>query len=288
MKVGIQLYSVRQSFKENPAHTLEALAKTGYRYIEAANHNGDTDDGVGFGVPAKALRKTLADVGLEIVGCHVGPLIMDRLDAIIAYHTELGNTRIGGDLEIYPYGDMDALNRTCDFYNAVGEKLRAAGIQLYYHNHYQEFQTFVPGGETVYDYVMAHTDPALLKIELDTYWVARAGQDVVRLMDKHSDRLILLHQKDFPKDAPQPLSMYDGIINPTANISMDVFSATKNPACFTEIGTGTLPIQSYIDAGNRAPGVEYIILEQDNTKLDELESIRVSMEAFRRFDGLQW
>ena len=34
--------------------------------------------------------------------------------------------------------------------------------------------------------------------------------------------------------------------------------------------------------------IEYIVLEQDATKLDELESIRRSMEGFRRFQGIEW
>ena len=54
-----------------------------------------------------------------------------------------------------------------------------------------------------------------------------------------------------------------------------------------EVGTGVLPIQNYIDAGNES-GVEYIVLEQDYTKLPELESIQVSMDAFRKFRGVEW
>ena len=44
---------------------------------------------------------------------------------------------------------------------------------------------------------------------------------------------------------------------------MDVFAATINPLCFTEIGTGVLPIQDIINAAAEAPNVDYIILEQD-------------------------
>jgi hypothetical protein len=33
---------------------------------------------------------------------------------------------------------------------------------------------------------------------------------------------------------------------------------------------------------------DYIILEQDHTVHDEFESIRISMESFKKFKGLEW
>ena len=94
-------------------------------------------------------------------------------------------------------------------------------MRFYYHNHYQEFQKF--GDNYVYDIIMENTDPSLVFIEIDTYWVTRAGLDPIAVMEKYRDRLVLLHQKDFPNDAPQRLVMFDGVINPQANINMDVF-----------------------------------------------------------------
>jgi hypothetical protein len=82
--------------------------------------------------------------------------------------------------------------------------------------------------------------------------------------------------------------MFDGIVNKDANINMDVFAATINPLCFTEIGTGVLPIQDIINAAAEAPNLEYIILEQDVTQLGEIQSIQTSMEAFRKFSGIVW
>ena len=80
--------------------------------------------------------------------------------------------------------------------------------------------------------------PTLLVLIRRYLLVTRAGLDLIAVMEKYRDRLVLLHQKDFPNDAPQRLVMFDGVINPQANINMDVF-ATIYPECFTEIGTGT-------------------------------------------------
>lgn len=284
LKVGIQLYSVRNSLKQDPGGTLEALAEAGYRYLEAANHNAAEDPGVGFGLSAKEMKARLDDLGLSIIGSHIFPWKPESLDPVLDYHQEIGNTRIGCAMEFFPYNDLDHLRRLCDAFNRAGELCKERGMQFYYHNHYHEFQKF--GGKTVYELLAEYTEADLVFLELDTYWAARAGVNPIDIIEKYQDRLILLHQKDFPEGTSDPLNLFDGIVDPERNIDFEVFAGAGNPKSFTEIGTGVLPIQDYIDAANKAPQVEYIILEQDHTRLDELESVRVSMEAFKRFSGI--
>ena len=285
-KIGIQLYSVKNAIQEKPYEVLWQIAEAGYRYVEAANHNAAEDPGVGFGMPARELKKLLDDLGLQIVGCHVNPLREELLPAVLDYHAELGSTQIGCDIEFYPYGDLDYLKRRCQFFNRIGELCQERGMRYYYHNHYQEFQRIGTG--TVYEYIMDHTDPGLVYAELDTYWAARAGQDPVQLIKKYEDRLILLHQKDFPAGLSEPLCLFDGVVDPETEIDWKVFDQAKNPLAFTEIGTGILPIQDYIEAALSCPGLEYILLEQDATQLDELESIRTSLGAFQKFKGVEF
>ncbi len=286
LKPGIQLYSVRQSLHKDPYGTLAKVADAGYRYVEAANHNARKDPGVGFGVPASAMKEHLERLGLQIVGSHINPLDINSIDDVLDYHQELGNEQIGCDIEFYPYNNLDYVKERCSVFNAIGERCRQRGMRFYYHNHYQEFQIF--DSKTVFQWIMEYTDPELVFLELDTYWVARGGVDPVALIQEHNQRLVLLHQKDFPKEAPQPLSMYDGLINPDATINMDVFDATKHPRCFVEIGSGSLPIQDIINAAQDAPHLEYILLEQDHTQLDEILSIQRSMEGFKKFTGIAW
>ena len=286
VRVGIQLYSVRQSMARDPYRTLERLAELGYRNFEGANHNARTDDGIGFGVPAKELRATLDRIGMQVVGCHINPLDPQRLPTVLDYHRELGNTQIGCDIEFYPYGDLDYVLRRAEFFNHVGELCRERGMRFYYHNHYQEFQ--LVDGRAVYDLVMANTDPELVFVEMDTYWMMRGGQDPVAMIEKYRDRLVLLHQKDFPRDAPQPAVMFDGPVDRDAPITIDSFLETKDPLCFTEIGTGVMPIQDIIDAAGRCPNFEYLLLEQDHTQLDELDSVKRSRGEFDRYTGISW
>ena len=287
VRVGLQLYSVRNALSRDPWGTLERLAEVGFTHLEAANHNARTDPGVGFGVDAAELRSRLADLGLSIVGCHINPLDVDILPRALDYQAALGNTRFGCGIEFYPYGDRDYVLRRAEVFNNVGALARERGMQFYYHNHFQEFQRVED--DYVYDLILDNTDPDLVKLEMDTYWMYRGGQDPIAWMEKCADRVVLLHQKDFPADAPQPLNMFDGVVSPTENIDMALFMERKDERCFTEIGTGVLPILDILDAAGKLPNLDYLILEQDHTALDEIESVRTSRQAFATtFTGISW
>ena len=287
VRVGLQLYSVRNALARDPWGTLARLAEAGFTRLEAANHHARTDPGVGFGVAASELRAQLATLGLSIIGCHINPLDIDILPRALDYQAELGNTQFGCDIEFFPYGDRDYLLRRCEQFNTVGELARERGMRFYYHNHFQEFQRV--GDDYVFDLILANTDPDLVKLELDTYWMYRGGQDPIAWMEKCADRIILLHQKDFPANAPQPLNLFDGIVSPTESIDMAVFDERKDKRCFTEIGTGVLPIQNILDAASALPNLDYLVLEQDHTALDEIDSVRTSRQAFAStFTGISW
>jgi sugar phosphate isomerase/epimerase len=287
VRVGLQLYSVRESLARDPWGTLARLAEAGFTRLEAANHNALNDPGVGFGVAAPELRAQLADLGLSIVGCHINPLDLDILPRALDYQAELGNTQFGCDIEFYPYGDRDYVMRRAEVFNRVGELARERGMRFYYHNHFQEFQRF--GDDYVYDLILENTDPELVKLEIDTYWMYRGGQDPIEWMQKCADRVVLLHQKDFPADAPQPLNLFEGVVSPTENIDMAVFQERKDRRCFTEIGTGVLPIQGILDTAGALPRLDFLFLEQDHTALDDVESVRTSKRAFdANFTGVSW
>ena len=287
LKVGLQLYSVRHALAESVPATLQRISDLGFHYLEAANHHAATDDGIGFGTPAAELRTLLDGLGLQVIGCHVNPLDRpDRLAAILDYQQEIGNSQIGCDIEFYPPGDRDYVLRRAEFFNQVGRLCADRGMRFYYHNHYQEFQHV--DGKTVYEMILDNTDPDLVHVELDTYWVYRGGHDPVAWMRRYPERMILLHQKDFPAQAAQPLNLYDGVVDVDATITMDTFERDLDPATFTEIGTGTLPIQDIIDAATGCVNLQYLLLEQDFSSYPDLESIARSREAFGGYRGISW
>ncbi len=284
MKVGIQLYSVKYALGKDPMGTLKKVADIGYKYWETAMVRTMADDPSGLGLPVKEAKKFLSDNGVQIVGAHLGVDIdFDKLKAAYDYHKEIGNTKVGTTGHFFP--DRDEVMRMCEIYNKAGEMGQEMGMQFYYHSHWHEFQKF--DGEYVMDIILNNTDPKLVAFELDNYWAARGGVDPVEMIDRYKDRIIMLHQKDFSKTAGEPLNLFAGKVDPNGNLTGQVHQDARSVEHFAEVGNGVLPIQDYIDAGNKI-GVPYILLEQDMTAIDELESIQISMDAFHKFRGIEW
>lgn len=283
LKVGIQLYSVKNKMKEDPLQTIGDVAKAGYRYLEVANHNALEDDGVGFGVSAEELNGVLKKSGSSIISAHIFPFTEENYKRVAEY-----NQKIGNHILVYPmdtFQDYDDVMRKVEMYEKMGAAAAKEGMVFLYHNHYQEFQKF--HGKTVMEWILENTDPAHVNFELDTFWTLRGGYDPVQIMDQFGTRIKMLHQKDYAKDAPNPVNMFD-VVGEDTYITREVFGKYKKDGDFVEIGYGQMDIQSIINKALELGSIEYIVLEQDATKLDELESIRRSMEGFRRFQGIDW
>jgi len=284
IQIGIQLYSVRNSLAADPEGTLNALADLGLTRLEGANHRALTEDGIGFGISADFLAEIMRDRGIEIIGCQINPLGLDRLPTILEFQQKIGNTRVGCDIEFYPYGDLEYVKRRADFFNQVGRIAAERDMEFFYHNHFQEFQRF--GDKTVYELLMEYTDPELVKFELDTYWAYRGGANPIDLFETYPERFVMSHQKDFPDGAARPLNLFDGPLAADASIDMPLFLELEEPAEFVEVGTGILPIQDIIDAANKLPNLKYMLLEQDFASGTELDSVRASFEAFKRYENI--
>ena len=106
-------------------------------------------------------------------------------------------------------------------------------------------------------------------------------------MKHFGTRIKKLHQKDLVKDSKNPVNMFD-IVGKDTIIDQKLWVGTKCNDDFTEICYGCMDIQSIIDTANKIGSMDYIILEQDATKLNQLESVKRSMEGFHKFGGIVW
>jgi len=304
LKVGLILYSVRDEMAKDPLRTVETVGRLGYRYLEACNHNAIKDNGIGFGVSAEEVKARLDQFGSKIISSHIFPFEMADLRKVIEYQKMLGNDKI-----VIPMGRFttyDALMQLCSSFNEWGKICREEGITLLYHNHEQEYRNF--NGKNIMDHILENTDPEYLSLELDTFWTMRAGCDPVKKLKDFGQRVKLVHQKDFAWDAMVPINLVglndnDREMKPGNEYGIDGKSlyaqnpnqrpVVKDPGlkntAFTEIGTGIMPIQQIIDAANSDTAAEYIILEQDFTRLpSQIESIQSSMAAFKKYSGITW
>ena len=73
-----------------------------------------------------------------------------------------------------------------DMLNSLGNLCRQKGLTLCWHNHDKEFISMGEGFP--FDFLMNHTDPALVKCEMDVYWVKKGGGDPLALMKKYKNR----------------------------------------------------------------------------------------------------
>jgi sugar phosphate isomerase/epimerase len=137
-------------------------------------------------------------------------------------------------------------------FNQIGENCHKRGMQFLYHNHNWEFTRF--DGEYAYDTLLEATDPALVKMELDTYWVKRGGEEPAEYLRRLHDRCPLLHVKDVEPGEEQ---------------------------FFAEVGEGTLDWDAILREAEAA-GTAWLVVEQDRCRRPPLESIAISLRNLQQ------
>ncbi len=199
--IGLQLYSIRDSIMKNVPAAIEKVARMGYKFVEPAGYS----DGKLYGMEPAAFKALCQKNGLTILSSHVGQELPDQAnyaktmawwDACIDAHVAAGakfliQPFMGGGA----YRSLDTLKRYCEYFNTIGEKCKAKGIRFGYHNHDKEFSTKL-GGETIYDFMMANTDPKKVMFEMDLYWAVVGGAKPVDYFNKYPGRIELWHIKD--------------------------------------------------------------------------------------------
>jgi len=244
--IGLQLYTVRDALASDFAGTMRRVAALGYAGVELAGTGG---------LSAEALRDLLTETGLTLVGSHVALVELERdLDGVIAYYRVAGAPRVG-----VPYLPDERQNPAgfralAAALNAMGADLKAAGLELYYHHHAFEFADH--DGARGMDILLNETDPALVSIECDVYWVRHAGLDPAAFIREHAGRFDLVHLKDMTAEGPQGHT-------------------------FAEVGEGVIDFRP-IMAASEAQGVAWYIVEQDRCARPCMESARISLDNLRR------
>lgn len=191
--IGLQLYTVREIFQNDPVRTLEQVARIGYREVEFGGGGYDAMDHA-------MLRKTMDRLGLRSPSIHVGyDALLGQFDRSVAMAKTLG-----ADTVVLPYMTDEHRNEqgwqaALPNFNRFATGLQKAGLGFAYHNHDFEF-TVKPGGVSLYERFLKETDPALVKIELDLYWAAHAGEDAAALIERLGSRIYAYHVKDMRAD----------------------------------------------------------------------------------------
>jgi sugar phosphate isomerase/epimerase len=124
-------------------------------------------------------------------------LIDADLDAVFSAATELGaHTVVDTFIPEQFWTDESDAVRIAGQLNTAAEKAKEYGLRVGYHNHWWELERRF-SGRTALETMADRLSPEVV-LEIDAYWVAVGGEDVVRLLGRQTDRVHFLHLKDGP------------------------------------------------------------------------------------------
>ena len=185
-KIGLQLYTVRDLMKQNVETTLAGVAAAGYAEVEFAGY---------FDKSPADIRAMLDRHGLVAPSVHTGSIAPDDwAKALDAAHV------VGHQYIVVPWipeerrKTLDDWKRVAADFNRAAAAAQAAGIQFAYHNH--DFEFPLVEGKIPYDVLLAETDPKLVQLEIDLYWITKGGQDPLAYFARWPGRVPLVHVKD--------------------------------------------------------------------------------------------
>ena len=236
-EISLQLYSVNDRLKKDPRAVLEAVRRIGFRNVELFDFIDREDE----------FARLLPDVGLSAPTAHAFLLDPERVTHEPSRIFDAAN-RLGVKTVIDPYvaparwNDRGKIATIADRLNALVPHAAAHGLTLGYHNHAHEIEPRIDGKHALECFAELLAPEVLL--EVDLYWAAAGGADLVPLLERLGDRVRFVHVKD----GALPGSIEDQV-----------------PA-----GEGDVLLDAALDAASRA---ELAVVEFDAFRGDILQGI---------------
>lgn len=256
--IGVQLYSVRDFMSKDVAGTLQKISAMGYREVEGAGYNA----GKFYGMPPQEFKQVLQDNGLSMLSAHAmvdvadwdaaKGAVSDRFKQCAEASAQVGQEQIICPFVMPMNRTQDKMLALCEVMNKAAEHCRQYNLRFGYHNHDFEFK---PAGEKLlYEWIMERTDPQLVTMQLDLYWVIKAGQDPLHWIAKHPGRFNSFHVKDMAKTEKQET---------------------------VEVGEGSIDFRPiFAQAG--VAGVKYYIVELEHYQRPSIEGVEVALNNLKK------
>lgn len=250
--VGLELYSVRDSLKEDPEGTVRTVGQIGYQAVEFYAPYFEWTD-----AQAKSMRKLLDDLHVRCYSTHndedfFSPAKIDRARDL--------NQILGAKYMVLAWSDpkpnIDAWKALADKLNASAEKLSSSGLKIGYHNHDAEWKPVE--GKRPIEVLASNTKPSVM-LQLDVGTCLEAGADPVAWIKANPGRIRSIHCKDW---SPDP-----------------------NVGYKTLFGEGKADWKGIFQAAENGGGVEFYLIEQEGSRYSEMETARRCLAAFRTTHG---
>src|SRR5687768_9343549 len=248
-RVGIQLYSLRDDARGDLERTVADIAAIGYKDVELLGSMNN------FGMAPAQLRAVLDRNGLRAPSTHVSGNALDDLDRQLDDARTLGHEYLTvASLPITGPRTVDDYRRWADRFNESGRRARERDVWIAFHNHANDFAPI--DGVVPYDVLMERTDPAIVRMQLDTGNIAMAGLDPHEYMRRFGTRYWSFHIKDVPR-----------------------LGATHD----AELGTGVIDFPRLLESIDRIDE-KHLFVEQETYPGTPLESMRRDFEFISRVE----
>jgi sugar phosphate isomerase/epimerase len=288
-QIGLQLFTVRDKFPTDYAGTLEAVAKIGYKQVQATmSYAGKT--------PAE-VKAILDQNGLTSPATHVSPPNGAEFEKTLEGYALIGHryttVNVGGEgrgrpapatgaaggsaagaapagpRPERPAQTLDSVKRTAQALNDAGRITRKHGLKVIVHNHTVEFGPLADSSQRPYDVLIAETDPSLVAMELDIGWATVAGADPLALFKQAPGRFEVWHVKD---------------MTGLASLAGKSMSERQRAAQIVPIGQGEIDYKT-IFAQAPAAGLKYFFVEQDSAPASG-DSLAAAATSYRALSSL--
>lgn len=206
-RVGIQLYTLRDDARRDLQRTLGDIAAAGYNDVELLGSMNN------FGMPPARVRAILDSEGLRAPSTHIGGNALDDLDRQLADAATLGHRYLTvASLSLGATRTVDDYKRWADKFNEAGQRSLRNGVHVAFHNHAVDLAPI--DGVVPYDVFVERTDPAIVRLQLDTGNLAMAGRDPLEYMKRYGSRYWSFHIKDVPRlGATSDIELGKGVID---------------------------------------------------------------------------
>ena len=259
-KLGLQLFTLRAALRQDVEDTLKRVAAMGYEEVETY---GFDPDGIRFyGLEAKAFAQRLRDHKLTTPSGHydLNRFVSSSVDDLKRYVDRCieGAHAVGHAYITWPLVDegfrtIEKFKVVAERLNIAGGQIKKAGLQLAYHNH--DFEFVEQNGQIGYDIILKETDPALVKLQMDLYWIVRGSKiSPNEWFKRQPGRFVMWHVKDIHRTSRD----------------------------YTEVGNGTIDFTRIWPDASLA-GLEHFFVEQGgNFTHDPFRSVADSAEYVKR------
>src|SRR5690349_909333 len=259
-KMGLQLFTINSIIGRDVPGTLKRVSSIGYQDTET--YGFDPDKRTYYGMPVSDFKQALADSQLTTTSGHYDfakyfAQPADEMKRFVDSCIE-GASALGQRYITWPW--LDPSSRSIEKFkelapklNAIGEQVTKAGLGFAYHNH--DFEFIDHDGQIGYDIILKETDPQLVKLQIDLYWVMHSSRrSPAELFSLQPGRFVMWHIKDMDK-------------------------VTRD---YSELGNGSIDYTVILPEASRA-GLQYYYLEQGgNFAKSPMQSVTDSAAFFKK------